>query len=456
MTLVSIDPTSGETIATYPAQQAEEIRQRLRQTHEAFLVWRETSLRERAERLEALARVVRDRVDDLAALMATEMGKPVSQGRAEAKKCAWVCEHYAEVGPYLLGPKAIDTGAESSFIRFEPLGVVLAIMPWNFPFWQVFRAAVPLLMSGNAVVLKHASNVTGCALEIGRMFEAARVPEHLLTVLRIGSEHVDDVIENPVVRGVTLTGSPRAGRAVAAKAGACLKKTVLELGGSDPYLILEDADVERAARTCVASRLINSGQSCIAAKRFIVVDKNRRELTERVIELMRQAQVGAPLDEETDVGPLARVDLRDTLHQQVKRSIERGARCLLGGEIPGSPGAWYPPTVLVDVGPGMPAYSEELFGPVAAIISVANTQEAIEVANDSSYGLGAAVFSKNMDQAIKVAHHLEAGNVAVNDLVRSDPRMPFGGVKDSGYGRELSRQGLREFVNFKSIVAKHQ
>jgi succinate-semialdehyde dehydrogenase/glutarate-semialdehyde dehydrogenase len=328
-------------------------------------------------------------------------------------------------------------------------------MPWNFPFWQVFRFAAPALMAGNTAVLKHASNVPGCALAIEDVFREAGFPGNVFHTLLAGSSQVDSIIEHPLVRAVTLTGSTPAGRAVAAKAGERLKKTVLELGGSDPYVVLDDADLELAAATCVASRLINSGQSCIAAKRFIVTEKNRGEFERRFVERMKAVRMGNPLDETTQVGPQARRDLRDDLQRQVDESLARGARLLLGGHVPEGPGAFYPPTVLTDVRPGMPAYDEELFGPVAAIIAVADEEEALRVANDSAFGLGAALFSRNVARARQLAaERIEAGTVVVNTFVRSDPRLPFGGIKESGYGRELSHFGIREFVNVKTVYVQ--
>jgi succinate-semialdehyde dehydrogenase/glutarate-semialdehyde dehydrogenase len=331
--------------------------------------------------------------------------------------------------------------------------VILAVMPWNFPFWQVFRFAAAAVMAGNGVVLKHASNVPGCSLAIEDVFRQAGFPEDLFRAVLVGGTHVEAAIANPHIRAVTVTGSTAAGKAVARKAGEMLKKTVLELGGSDPYVILEDADLAKAVETCVRSRLINSGQSCIAAKRFIVVNARREEFEDLFVSRMKAAKMGDPLDEFTEVGPQARLDLRRDLHRQVQESLARGAVLLLGGEIPPGDGAFYPPTVLTEVKRGMPAYEEELFGPVAAIIPVADEREAIRVANDSSFGLGAAVFTRDLARGERIAaEELEAGSCFVNDFVRSDPRLPFGGIKESGYGRELSSHGIREFVNVKTVV----
>jgi succinate-semialdehyde dehydrogenase/glutarate-semialdehyde dehydrogenase len=384
--------------------------------------------------------------------MAEEMGKPITQGKAESEKCAWVCDYYAEHAEAFLAPEPVETDASKSYVAFKPLGVVLAVMPWNFPFWQVFRFAAPALMAGNVGVLKHASNVPGCALAIEDIFRQAGLPANVFRTLLIGSKQVAAIIEHPVVRAVTLTGSTPAGQAVAKKAGAVLKKTVLELGGSDPYVILSDADVEAAVGTCVASRLINSGQSCINAKRFVVVASQRERFEHHFVEQMKAVNMGDPLAADTEVGPQARSELRDELHEQVERSIDKGARCLLGGYIPDGPGAFYPPTVLTDVRKGMPAFDEELFGPVAAIIAVPDDDDAIQVANDSSFGLGAAVFTADVRRGEEIAaDRLEAGCCFVNSFVKSDPRLPFGGIKESGYGRELSHFGIREFVNVKTV-----
>jgi succinate-semialdehyde dehydrogenase/glutarate-semialdehyde dehydrogenase len=339
-------------------------------------------------------------------------------------------------------------------VAFEPLGVILAIMPWNFPLWQVFRFAAPALMAGNVGVLKHASNVPGCALIIEEMFAQAGFPAGTFRTLLIGSSQVKAVIEHPLVRAVTLTGSTPAGQAVAAQAGAALKKTVLELGGSDPYIVLEDADLDLAVQTCATSRLINSGQSCVNAKRFIVVRPLVAAFTERFVDLMKTKKVGDPLAEGTDVGPQARADLRDDLHKQVRDSVAKGATILLGGEIPAGKGSYYPPTVLTNVKPGMPAYDEELFGPVASIIEAKDEADAVRIANDSIFGLGAAVFTKDVARGERLTRDLEAGCTFVNALVASDPRLPFGGIKESGYGRELGSYGIREFVNIKMVYIK--
>ena len=455
MSVESIDPTTGEVLKKYDEMTPEEIAATIEKADRAFTSWRTTSFGERAELMRAAGRIVREKTDEYARLMADEMGKPLAEGRAEAEKCAWVCEYYAENAEKFLAREEIQTEASASFVTFEPIGVVLAVMPWNFPFWQVFRFAAPGLMAGNAGILKHSSNVQGCALAIEAVFREAGFPEDIFRTLVIGSRLVDHAIEHPKVRAVTLTGSTPAGRAVASKAGELLKKTVLELGGSDPYVILEDADLGPAAEACVTSRLINAGQSCIAAKRFIVPEKIRGEFEKLFVERMKARKMGNPLHDDSDVGPQARSDLRDELHGQVVESIEKGARCLLGGEVPDMPGAFYPPTVLTDVAKGMPAYDDELFGPVAAIIPVRDEEEAIRVANDSVFGLGAAVFTGDAARGEEIAaRQLEAGCCFVNAFVRSDPRLPFGGVKESGYGRELGQYGIKEFVNIKTVYVQ--
>ena len=452
MAFAAVNPATGESFGHYPEMDSAQVNAALSEGHEAFLKWRRTNFSERGDRMRQVAALLRSEVDRFAELMAKEMGKPVSDGRAEIEKCAIGCEYYAIHAERFLTAEQVKTEAQTSYVAFSPMGVILTIMPWNFPFWQVFRFAAPALMAGNACALKHAPNVPGCAAALEDLFLRAGFPPGLFRNLPIAHHEVDAILENEHVRAVTLTGSVAAGRAVAAKAGAMLKKSVLELGGSDPYLILEDADVDTAARICAQARLVNNGQSCIAAKRFLVVAPVRTRFETAFVAAMTAFQSGDPLLETTVLGPMARRDLRDQLHRQVEVSISRGARLLLGGRIPEGPGAYYPPTVLTDVGVGMPAFEEELFGPVAAIIPVKDEAEAIRVANVSSFGLGAAVFTKDPDRGEWIAsEELEAGNCFVNALVRSDPRLPFGGIKDSGFGRELSYFGIREFVNIKTV-----
>ena len=453
MSLRVVNPATGELLREVPETPPRAIRAAIAAADTAFRAWRETPFSLRTRLMGEAARVLRSRAGEYAVLMAEEMGKPVRDGRAEVEKSASACDFYAEQAERFLAREPVDTGPGRSFVCFQPLGVVLAVMPWNFPFWQVFRFAAPALMAGNAALLKHAANVPGCALAIEEVFRSAGFPADLFRTLLVPGRKVAALIRHPLVRAVTLTGSTAAGRAVGRAAGQALKKSVLELGGSDPYLVLRDADLELAVETCAASRLINAGQSCIAAKRFLVVPELQGEFERRMVERLRSVRMGDPLDEATQMGPQARVDLRDELHDQVRRSVAQGARLLLGGELPPGPGAFYPPTVLSDVRKGIPAYDEELFGPVAAIVPVRDEADAVAVANDSVFGLGAAVFTRDAERGERLAEReLEAGSCFVNAFVKSDPRMPFGGIKESGYGRELSHYGIREFVNVKSVV----
>jgi succinate-semialdehyde dehydrogenase/glutarate-semialdehyde dehydrogenase len=454
MPLDAVNPATGETIKTYDEMTPRQAAAAVEEAHAAWKSWRTTSFSERARPMKRAAGILRERKEELARLMALEMGKPFKQGIAEAEKCALGCDYYAEHAEAHLAPEIVKTEATKSYVAFEPLGVVLAVMPWNFPFWQVFRFAAPALMAGNTGVLKHASNVPGCAMAIEDVFVQAGFPKGVFRTLLIGSRQVKAVIEHSLVRAVTLTGSTPAGKAVAAQAGAALKKTVLELGGSDPYIILEDADLDHAVNTCATSRLINSGQSCVNAKRFIVLEPLVAAFTEKLVAAMKARRMGDPLAEDTDIGPQARPDLRDELHKQVIDSVAKGARLLLGGEIPLGNGSFYPPTVLAGVRPGMPAYEEELFGPVASIFAARDEADAVRIANDSIFGLGAAVFTRDVARGERVARELEAGCTFVNTLVASDPRLPFGGIKESGYGRELGTYGIKEFVNLKTVYVK--
>lgn len=449
-----INPATGQLINSYEEFPKSEVERSLQRAQEAFLAWRETDFAHRARLMKEAAAVLRGNQDLFARLMTTEMGKPISQAKGEVEKCAWACDYFADEAARFLSPEIIPSEYPNSYVAFQPLGLILGVMPWNFPFWQVFRAAAPTLMAGNGFVLKHASNVPGCAMAIEHVFRKAGFPQHLFCLQLVGSGRVGELIENPLIQAVTVTGSSAAGASVAAKAGATLKKTVLELGGSDPYVVLEDADLEPTVETCVTARLINSGQSCIAAKRFIVVKEIRQRFEERFIERMKSRKVGDPMESDTAVGPMARHDLRADLHRQVEESVARGATLALGGKLSSDPGAYYPATVLTQVRKGMPAYDEETFGPVAALIEVQDEAEAIRVANDTSFGLGAAVFTQDRERGEKIARAVEAGCCFVNEYVRSDPRLPFGGVKQSGYGRELSVYGLREFVNIKTICVK--
>jgi succinate-semialdehyde dehydrogenase/glutarate-semialdehyde dehydrogenase len=454
MPLISINPATEQPIRRYPAHSTRQINAAVAQAHAAFLSWRRVSYATRARLMRAAAATLQRRLEAHALLITSEMGKPLSQARAEIEKSALVCGYYAQNAARFLKEEPPAGAPKRSCIAFQPLGVVLAVMPWNFPFWQAFRAVAPALMAGNVVLLKHASNVSGCALAIESVFREAGLPEGTFQTLLVGADRVPALIADPRVRAVTLTGSTQAGRQVAALAGAALKKCVLELGGNDPYVILADADLDLAAEVCARSRLVNTGQSCIAAKRIIVVAKVRVAFERRFVERMAVRKAGPPTEPGIDLGPLARSDLRTELHAQVRRSLHRGARLLLGGRPLPGPGWFYPATVLTDVRPGMPAWDEELFGPVAAVVSVRDEAAAIAAANDSSYGLGAAVFTRYRRHGCRLAvEELEAGLAFVNDLVRSDPSLPFGGVKQSGYGRELGSFGIREFVNIKTVVA---
>ena len=455
MIIRSINPFTGQVVQEYKELSTEIVKTVMGRVDDEFHEWRRVSFGKRAECMNRAAELLRSESGKYAKLMAEEMGKPLREGKSEAEKCAWVCEYYAENAEKFLGLEEIDTGVRKSYVSYKPLGVILAVMPWNFPFWQVFRFAAPNLMAGNAGILKHASNVPGCAMAIEKIFKDAGFPPNLFRTVLVGSTKVDELIEDERIKAVTLTGSTPAGKAVAAKAGYMLKKTVLELGGSDPYVILPDADIENAAKACVTSRLINSGQSCIAAKRFIVVKSIMDDFLEQIVKEMNQKRYGDPMDPRSDIGPMARIDLRDDLHRQVDESLEKGARCLLGGTVPDGPAAFYPPTVLAGVTPGMPAYDEELFGPVAAVIPAEDESDAIRIANNTSFGLGAAIFTSDIEKGERLAREeLEAGCCFVNDFVRSDPRLPFGGIKKSGYGRELAAHGIREFTNVKTIYVK--
>lgn len=447
----AINPATGQLLAEYEPHTSHQIAERLDAAAQAFDVWRTTPLAERCRLLAVAAELLESRAADYAKLMTAEMGKPLRQATAEVEKCSLVCAHYAQQAAEMLSPQEVSSPAQRSEVRFDPLGPVLAVMPWNFPFWQVFRFAAPALAAGNVGLLKHATNVPGCSLAIEGLFRDAGFPAGVFTTLLISSQHVESVIASPVVRAVTLTGSEHAGMAVAAIAGKHLKKCVLELGGSDPFIVLADADLNLAAQQAALARCQNSGQSCIAAKRFIVEAAIAEEFTARFVEQMQQLVVGDPTDPATDIGPLARADLRDSLHELVERSQQQGARLLAGGAPRPGPGYYYPPTVLDQVTPEMPVFAEETFGPVAAIVHARDVDHALELANQSAYGLGASIWSANAERAASLAPRIDAGCVFINAMVKSDPRLPFGGIKRSGYGRELSDYGLREFVNIKTV-----
>ena len=457
MSITSINPVNGKLNRYYEEDNPASVGKKIDQTHKAWLLWRETGFPERAALLRKMAENLRHQKEELAVLMTIEMGKPVKDGVSEIEKCALVCDYYAAEGTGFLKDEIIATEAAKSYVSFQPLGIVLAVMPWNFPFWQVFRFLAPALMAGNCGLLKHASNVPGCAQAIEQLVRVSGFPDNVFQTLMIGSGAVNAVIEHPGIKAVTLTGSTGAGMKVAAEAGRLLKKTVLELGGSDPYIILADADLEQAAETCVYSRLINNGQSCIAAKRFIVVSSVEEEFTALFKEKMMQRKTGDPFDAAIDLGPMARADLRDELHRQVQDNIAAGAKCILGGKIPSFEGehAFYEPTILTGVKKGMPAYSEEIFGPVASIISATDTDDAVRLANDTFFGLGGAVFTKDLPLGEEIARNrLQAGSCFVNTFVKSDPRLPFGGIYQSGYGRGLGLFGIRELVNIKTVYIR--
>ncbi len=447
----AIDPTTGEAVACYEEHGPGEVERRLVAAAEAFGGWRRTSLATRSEKVGRAAGLLRERRAELAQLMTREMGKPIGAAEAEVDKCAWVCEFYAENAEEFLAPEPIETDAGESFVRFDPLGAVLAVMPWNFPFWQVFRFAAPALMAGNVGLLKHASNVPGCALAIEELFRQAGCPDGVFVTLLVPSRIVPRLIADPRVAAVTLTGSEAAGEAVAAEAGRQLKKTVLELGGSDPFIVLADADLGRAVAAAATARTINSGQSCIAAKRFIVEAPVAERFAAELAARMAALAVGDPSDPGTEVGPLARADLVEELHDQVERSVRKGAVLLTGGHRLERPGFFYAPTVLDRVEPGMAAFEEETFGPVAAVVRARDREHAVELANLSAYGLGASIWTGDPAAGRELAAEIESGSVFVNEIVKSDPRLPFGGVKRSGYGRELARYGIREFVNVKTV-----
>ena len=451
----SINPANGEIIRTFEIYSDKGVEKIINSVDRNWHHWRSTSFFHRSQMMQNLSSLLKSKKEDLARLMALEMGKVIKEGIAEIEKCAWVCDYYAQNAENFLENETISTEAFRSFVSYQPLGTILGIMPWNFPFWQAFRFAAPTIMAGNTAVLKHASNVPGCAMAIEELFREAGFPDNVFRTLLIGSKQVEAVIKHSAVKAVSLTGSTPAGKSVAAIAGSVLKKCVLELGGSDPYLILKDAELKSAAKNCATGRLLNAGQSCIGAKRFIVVDEVYAEFLEYFTHEMIHSHFGDPDDPEVTMGPLARIDLRDELHQQVLNSVNRGAEVVIGGEIPNRNGAFYPPTILENVQPGMPAYEEELFGPVASVIRVENTEEAVRIANDSEFGLGAAVFTKNAIRGENIAEfQLQAGCCFVNDFVKSDPRLPFGGIKESGFGRELSTHGIKEFMNVKTVVVK--
>jgi acyl-CoA reductase-like NAD-dependent aldehyde dehydrogenase len=447
----SINPATEQILATFEQFTPAQVEQALVDADTAFRQWRAHSFAERSKAMRRAAELLRNRKERYAGLITAEMGKPITQAEAEVEKCAWACEYFADTAERFLARRPAQTNARLSYVAFEPLGVVLAVMPWNFPFWQVFRFAAPTLMAGNTAVLKHASNVPQCALAIEEVFRDAGFPRGVLRTVLVAPGAVEAIIEDPRVRAVTLTGSNATGEKVAAAAGRAIKKTVLELGGSDPFVVLDDADLGAAAAMAVRSRFQNGGQSCIAAKRFIVVASVAEEFERRFIEGIRKLKVGDPTDRSVDVGPLARADLRDTVDRQVRESVAQGARVVLGGAPRPGGGYFYQPTLLTSVTLDSPAWREELFGPVAVLVRAQDTDAAIALANDTIYGLGANLWTRDLGRAQLLASRIEAGSVFINGMVASDPRLPFGGVKQSGYGRELSEFGIHEFVNIQTV-----
>lgn len=453
--VITINPSTEETLQTYPQITEQQAQQIINQTHAAFNQWQNTDFNHRRQLMLTLANLLKDRRQNCAELITREMGKPITQSLAEIDKCVWHAEHYANHTEKYLADQKIKTQSNKSYVRYCPLGIIFAIMPWNFPFWQVLRFAIPNLMAGNAVILKHPAVCTGAGVAIEQLIKDAGFTENIFQSAVMSNEIASLMIRDTKIRGITLTGSDRTGKVIARQAGEHLKKVVLELGGNDPYLILKDADLEFAAKTCVAGRFYVSGQVCISPKRLIIDKSIADEFTDLILQQAKTFQYGDPLQPETLMGPLARDDLRQTLHQQVQDSIKKGAKCLLGGEIPKGRGFFYPATVLNHVKRGQPAYNEELFGPVLSLMTADNEAEAIAIANDSRFGLGAGVFTQNIKRGEEIAaKYLQAGTCNVNSLVGSDPRLPFGGIKDSGIGREMAPPGIYEFMNVKTVIVK--
>ncbi len=455
MDIQTFNPTNGQLINTYSLMDKDIIKRFIQETDHAFQEWREYHVKTRAAKLKTVASILEKNKKKYAELITLEMGKPIRFSMAEIEKCQWVCDYFAEHGEAMLAPRPIETDKSKSYIAYQPLGIIFAIMPWNFPFWQLFRFAAPALTAGNAVLLRHAPNTTGCGLAIEQLFQEAGFPINILHTLIIDNDMAAEVIKHPKIKAVTLTGSPRAGSSVGSVAGSALKKTVLELGGNDPYIILEDADLENAAKACLFSRLNNSGQVCIAAKRIIVMKSIFAEFEKLILKEIVNYKMGDPFDYNVNLGPLARADLRETVHQQVQNCIKMGASRVIGGEIPKGAGFFYPPTLLKNISADMPANREEIFGPVIALFEANEVEEAIRMANDSIYGLSAAIFTKNIEYGESLAvNRIEAGTCYVNGFVASDPRLPFGGIKASGFGRELAEEGIKEFTNIKTICVK--
>ncbi len=454
MAIQTINPADGSVVKTFEAHSTMQVNEIIDNSHKVFLSWREVSFENKRVLMNNAAKILRRKKNEYGEILTLEMGKPFVQSTAEVEKCAWVCQYYAENAESILKEEIVQTDASESFVRFDPLGIILAVMPWNFPFWQVFRFAAPALMAGNVCLLKHASNVPISAHAIEEVFTEAGFLKNTFTTLMIGSSAVEQVLQNPKVKAATLTGSEPAGKKIAETCGKLLKKTVLELGGSDPFIVLEDADINYAAQSAVTARLINNGQSCIAAKRFIVVENIYDEFENKFVEQMKKVKVGNPMNSETELGPIAREDLLYELVDQVERSVNYGAKILCGGKRIAGCGNYFEPTILSNVLPNTPAYEEEIFGPVAVLIKAKDEQDAVRIANDSAFGLGASLWTQNKEKGKQLASKLECGSVFINGIVKSDPRLPFGGIKNSGYGRELSHYGIKEFVNIKTVWVK--
>ena len=448
----SINPSTEEVMGEFPEHSPEQIESALRRSQAAFLDWRELSLEKRGEYLRHLAQVLENGTNEFARLITLEMGKPLKDAVLEVQKCAWCCRYFADQAEGYLRPEVIDLEKDRVTLLAQPMGPLFAIMPWNYPFWQVFRFAAPAIMAGNVVMLKHAPNVPQCARAIEQTFLRAGLPEGVLQSVFVDNEDAAQIIADRRIRGVTLTGSARAGRAVAEAAGQALKPVVLELGGSDPFLVLADADLEKVVESAIQAKNVNNGQVCISAKRFVIAERIYEDFVERFVAAMESRRVGDPLLETTDNGPLARADLKKTLQEQVDRSVRAGARIVSEAKTPPKHGYFFPPTVLESVPPGSPAYDEELFGPVASVFPYSDENEAIRLANDTPYGLGASIWTRDPERAALLAPKIEAGQISINSIVRTDPRVPFGGVKDSGFGKELGREGIRQFTNLKSVV----
>tara|TARA_R110002072_G_scaffold48716_12_gene133221 strand:+ start:7686 stop:9047 length:1362 start_codon:yes stop_codon:yes gene_type:complete len=450
-TVKSINPYNNKIIETYKTHTQKEVEDLLNKAHQRFDDWKNVSFQERKKLMQNAANDLKTNKQEYAELITLEMGKPISQAIAEVEKCAWVCEYYAEQAENHLASEKIDTDAYKSYIKYEPLGVVLAIMPWNYPFWQVFRFAAPALMAGNIAVLKHASNVFGSALNIEKVFERAGFPKHCFTTLLVGSDTVKSIIENSVVKAVTLTGSGPAGASVASIAGKNIKKTVLELGGSNALIVFKDADIDKTVSTCVQARFQNTGQSCIAGKRLLIDESIAELFLEKLCKKVKELKSGNPLNSDTFIGVMAKENLAEELEEQLKKSVKAGAKILIGGK---RKGTYFEPTIVKNVNPNMELFKEETFGPVLSVTTFKTEKEAVKLSNNSKFGLGVSLFSKDIDRMEKLIPQFEEGAVFINELVKSDPRLPFGGIKTSGYGRELSKEGIREFVNVKTVYIK--